>query len=120
MRKSDVCKSKYFRAADFPADWEKTVIIEMARTETFEGGRGKDGGSKLVVYFKREQSGLVCGPVLWDEMIKATGEEDSDDWAEHRVQLYRTMTMFGGKSVPAIRVREAPAETVKAKVKEAA
>ena len=64
MRKSDACPSKYFRAADVSADWTLTAEIEMARLEQFQGGRGD--GEKLVVYFKRQKSGLVVGPVLWD------------------------------------------------------
>jgi hypothetical protein len=108
MRKSDACPTKYFRAADLPADWELTAEIEMARLETFEGDRGKGDTEKLVVYFRKQKSGLVCGPVLWDQIIEATDEEDSDNWPGHFVQLYRTMTQFGSKTVPCVRVREAP------------
>src|SRR5262249_29183664 len=108
MRKSEACKSKFFRAADYPADWEQVYEVETARLEKFDGGK-----EKLVIFFRREQSGLVCGPVLWDEVIAARGEEDWDDWAGYRVQLYRTTTLYAGKTVPAIRVREAPPEPIK-------
>jgi len=117
MRKSEACPSKYLRAKDYPEDWSITVEIEIARYEKFEGRGKEDGTSKTVVYFQRQQSGLVLGPTLWEQMIKATGEEDSDDWPGHRVQLYRTEAQFGSDVVPAIRVRKAPAETAKAKVK---
>jgi hypothetical protein len=88
MRKSDVIKSKYFRAADMPSDWVLQAEIELARVEKFEGGKGKSGeAEKLVVYFLKQKSGLVCGPVLWDEMIAATGEEDTDLWPGTVIEL---------------------------------
>jgi hypothetical protein len=69
-----------------------------------------DGVEKLVVYFKRQKSGLVLGgPTLWDGFIEATGEEDSENWPGHLVELYRDKTNFGGRSVACIRVRAAEA-----------
>ena len=120
MRKSDACPTKYFRAADLPADWELTAEIEMARIETFEGDRDKGDAEKLVVYFRKQKSGLVCGPTIWDQLIEATNEEDSDDWPGHLVQLYRTMVQFGPKSVPAVRVRAAPEPVAKKPAKKPA
>jgi hypothetical protein len=64
MRKSEAYPSKYFKAKDYADDWTLTVEIEMARLEPFDNGRGKS--EKLVVYFRRQKSGLVCGPVLFD------------------------------------------------------
>ena len=104
MRKSDVHQSKYFKAVDFPAE-PMTVEIEMCRLEEFQQDGGKKT-EKLVVYFRRQKSGLVVGPTVWDQFIEATGEEDSDDWPGCRVELYRDKTPFGGKMVPCIRVRK--------------
>jgi hypothetical protein len=117
MRKSEACPSKYFRAKDCPEDWVLNAEIELARMEKFEGGRGKDGGEKMVCYFRRQKSGLVIGPVLWDALIELTGEEDSDNWPGHRVQLYRDVTQFGRETVPCIRVRAAPESSAKKPVK---
>ena len=115
-KKSEVCIGKYFRAADCPEGWAETKTIEMARVE--DVGRDNDKKEKLVVYFLRTKPGLVCGPTLWDQLIEASGEEDSNDWKGHVVELYRTMTSFGGKQVPCIRVRKPgapPKKTAKAK-----
>lgn len=107
MRKNDAYPSKYFKAANYPDDWTLTVEVEMTRLEEFEGGdRGKGSAKKLVVYFRKQQSGLVAGPVIWDQFIEATGEDDCDDWKGHRVELYRDYTPFAGKNVPCIRVRK--------------
>jgi hypothetical protein len=118
MRKSDAYPSKYFKAADFGDDWSLVVEIEMARMEEFSGDRGGRDAKKLVVYFRRQKSGLVVGPTVWDQFISATGEEDSDEWKGHRVELYRDYTAFAGKSVPCIRVRK-PTESKKSAKKPA-
>jgi hypothetical protein len=106
MRKNEAYPSKYFKAKDLPNDWTLTVEVEMARMEKFENGRGKEEAEKLVVYFRKQKSGLVTGPVVWDQFIEVTGEEDSDDWKGHLVELYRSTTQFGGDMVPCIRVRK--------------
>ena len=113
MRKKDAYPTRYFKAADLPDDWTLTVEIEMARMEDFQNDGGKKT-EKLVVYFRRQKSGLVTGPTVWDQFIEATGEEDSDNWKGHRVELYRDKTPFGGKMVACVRVRTAemaPAKT---------
>jgi hypothetical protein len=108
MRKSDAYPSKYFRAADLPDGWSLTAEIEMSRMEEFDsdtGGKVK----KLVVYLVRQKSGLVVGSVVWDQLVAATGEDDSDAWKGHTVELYKTETPFGRKIVPCVRVRRADA-----------
>jgi hypothetical protein len=57
--------------------------------------------------FRRQKSGLVIGPTLWDEFIKLTGEEDSDN-RPGPGSVVRDMTQFGRETVPCVRVREAP------------
>src|SRR6516225_9290698 len=103
MRKNQAYPSKYYKAKEYPDDWTLIVEIEMARLEPFENGRDKT--KKLVVYFRRQKSGLVCGPVLFDQIADVTGEDDSDNWPGHRVTLFRDITDFQGKDTPCIRVR---------------
>jgi hypothetical protein len=116
MRKNDAYPSKYFKAKDYVDDWTLTVEIEMARLEPFDNG-GKD--EKLVVYFRRQKSGLVTGPVIFDQIVEVTGQEDSDDWKGHRVELFRDWTKFQGKDVECIRVRK-PGEPPKKPSKKSA
>ena len=103
MRKNEAYPSRYFKAKDYPEDWTLTVEIEMARLESFENGKSKS--EKLVAYFRRQKSGLVCGPVLFDQIADVTGEDDSDNWKGHRVTLFRDTTQFQGQDTPCIRVR---------------
>jgi hypothetical protein len=103
-RKHEVITSKYFRAADFPEGWTLTAEIELARLENV--GQGNDAKQKLVVYFRRQKPGLVCGSVLWDQFIELTGEENSDNWPGHMAELFRTTTPFGREIMPCIRARK--------------
>jgi hypothetical protein len=118
MRKNEAYPSKYFKAKEHPDDWTLTVEVEIAHMENFENG--KDSRERLVVYFRRVKSGLVVGPTVWDQFIAATGEEDSDDWKGHRVELYRDWTQFQGKDVECIRVRKPPDEPAKKSKKKSA
>ena len=96
--------SKYFRASDHEDGWTQQAEIEMARMEELDSDKGTV--KKLVVYFRKQRSGLVVGSVVWDQFVVATGEDDSDNWKGKVVELYRTTTQFGAKIVPCVRVRK--------------
>jgi hypothetical protein len=103
-RKLDVHQAKYYRAADYPDDWVLVVIVEMARLEEFQNGAKTK--KKLVVYFEKQQPGLVIGPTVWDQFADITGSDESDDWKGARVELYRDKTPLRGEMVACIRVRK--------------
>jgi hypothetical protein len=107
MRKADAMPSRYFRAKDLPDGWSLQAEIELARLEKFEGERGKESTEKMVVFFRRQKSALVVGSVVWDQLVDATAEEDSDAWKGHMVTLFKTTCQFGRETVDCIRAREA-------------
>jgi hypothetical protein len=119
-KKHDVYPTKYFRAADLPDGWSLVAQVEMCRREEFDGKRDGEKIDKLVCYFRGHKSGLVVGPVVWDqiaEVMAANGvdkfnADDYEFWSEHWIELYRDRTLFGGKMVPCIRVR--PPSTIPA------
>jgi hypothetical protein len=111
MKRSDVFKSKYMKAKEHPDDWSQVVVIETTRMEDFKNGH--DTGQKLVAYFQRVQSGLVIGPTIFDEIVEATGQDDTANWKGCRIELYRAWTQFQGDTVPCIRVRQAAAPAKK-------
>jgi hypothetical protein len=113
MKKSDAYPPNYFKASEF-GDTPKVLEIETTRREKFENN-GKTE-EKTVVYFVGQKSGLVIGPVVWDQFEQVTGADDDKDWSGHRVELYRTTTQFGRDMVDCIRVR-APGTAVKPKSK---
>ena len=113
MRKRDAYPSKYFKAVEFP---DTPMVLEIRTTcrENFENG-GKTE-EKTVVYFVGQKSGLVIGPIVWDQIAEVTGCDDDKDWPGHRIELYRTKTQFGRDMVDCIRVR-APGTAAKPKPK---
>ena len=103
MKKRDAYPSKYFKATDFP-DKPMVLKIEMTRLEPFENN-GKSA-EKLVIYFVGQKSGLVIGPTVWEQIADVTGSDDTEDWPDQWLELYRDKTSFGGKMVDCIRVRK--------------
>jgi hypothetical protein len=127
-RKSEVYPTRYFRASGLPDGWSLTAQVEACRREPFDGERDGEKIDKLVVYFHGQKSGLVVGPVVWDqiaEVMAANGvdrsnADDYEFWPGHWLELHRDRTQFGGKMVPCIRVREPstiPSPKVKARAK---
>ncbi|MFY9836114.1 MAG: hypothetical protein WAK55_06520 [Xanthobacteraceae bacterium] len=102
MRKSDAFPTRFFKAKDFPYE-PQIFTVESVRVEEIK--HNDKTQSKYVVYFAGVKSGLVLGPTVWEEICKATGEEDSDNWRGRSIELFRTETIFGGKTVDCIRVR---------------
>jgi hypothetical protein len=92
MKKSDAYPPRYFKAGEF-GDTPKVLEIETVRREKFENG-GKTE-EKTVVYFVGQKSGLVIGPIVWDQIAEVTGCDDDKDWPHHHLELYRTKTPFG-------------------------
>jgi hypothetical protein len=105
-KKHEIFRSKYLKAADLDGR-SRTVTIEAARTETLKNDRGEE--TKTVLYFKSVRQALPLNLTNWDSVADVTGQDDSDDWPGHKVELYPTTTEMRGKTVDCIRIR-APAQ----------
>jgi len=105
-KKHEIFRSKYLKAADLDGR-PRTVTIEAARTETLKNDRGEE--TKSVLYFKGVRQALPLNLTNWDSVADVTGQDDSDDWPGHKVELYPTTTEMRGKTVDCIRIR-APAQ----------
>lgn len=106
VKKHEIFRSKYLKAADLDGR-PRTVTIEAARTETLKNDRGEE--TKTVLYFKGVRQALPLNLTNWDSVADVTGQDDSDDWPGHKVELYPTTTEMRGKTVDCIRIR-APAQ----------
>jgi hypothetical protein len=106
-KRDDIFPSKYLKAADLNGK-PVVVTIERAPLETL---KGLDGGEqvKTVLYFKGTKKMLPLNLTNWDAVAEITGEEDTDMWPGHTVEVYPSTTTMGGKTVPCIRIR-APAQ----------
>jgi hypothetical protein len=102
MKGNEIFPSKSLKAEDLNGS-EPVVTIERVSTQSFD-----DGSRKPIIHFKGKEKTLVCNKTNWNAIVEITGEEDSDNWAGHRIKLTVVRVDFQGKRVPAIRVEPAP------------
>lgn len=101
MKANDAFPSKFISAADLQG---REAIVKITHVATDEIG----GKQKFVCFFAGKSKGLVLNKTNWNNIVKITGHDDSDDWTGAHVCLYETMVDFQGESVPAVRVKVAP------------
>lgn len=95
--------SKYLKADDLRGR-PVTLEITAAPEETLTGFDGRQE-TKTVVYFAGTRKKLPCNRTNWNAIADVTGEEDSDRWPGHKIELYPSTTEMNGKTLPCIRVR---------------
>lgn len=60
---------------------------------------------KPVLHFEGKEKGMVLNGTCFDACVEITGEDDSDNWTGHRVQLYVDKNVqFQGKRVEGLRI----------------
>lgn len=96
---NDAFPSRYLKAGDLK---NKKVALTIVKVETDTIG----DESKLVVYFKGTDKGLVLNKTNANSIAVVTNSEDTDDWAGKKITLYPTKVEFQGKRVAAIRIEE--------------
>jgi hypothetical protein len=102
-RKEDVFPSRFLKAADL-GNKPITLTIASAELETLKSFDGKEQ-TKTVLAFKGAKKVLPLNVTNWDSVASVTGEEDSDQWSGHTVELYPDTTTMSGKSMACIRIR---------------
>ena len=113
-KRDEVFPSKYLKASDLSGK-PITVTIESATLETLKTLEGKEQ-TKTVLGFKGARKTLPLNATNWDAVADATGEDDTDRWPGHAIEIYPTTTKMGGKRVDCIRIRP-PAQRELPKVK---
>ncbi len=104
MKINDAFPSRYMKAADLKG---RAVVVEIqdAVAEPLKGLDGKTQ-TKTVLYFKNKKKSMPLNRTNFLAVAKATGEEDSDDWHGHKIELYPTTTQMAGEEVECIRIRQ--------------
>src|SRR5262245_23040091 len=101
-KRHEVFPSRYLQAADL-AGKPINVVIEKAPLETLESKNGEE--VKTVLYFRGAKKSLPLNRTNWDSVAEITGEDDSENWPGHQIQLYPTTTPLGADVVECIRIR---------------
>ena len=96
---SDFDKSKYFRAEDLQSEKKfriKEVTVDQIANE-----------DKLIVWFTNDKRGFVLNKTN-NRVLRAAFGNDVSNWKDEVLIIFPTMVPFGGKTVPALRVRIPP------------
>lgn len=77
------------------------LTIHGARMHKFD-----DGAEQIVIGFKEDTRELGLNKTNAGAIEEITGSNDTDDWEGKRIEIYVDKNvMYGGKKIPAIRVR---------------
>lgn len=99
----DVYGGNTLKAEDLPANFRGVCTIEAVHVQEFD----KEGGGKerkLVLRFQGKAKGLALNVTNANMAAEITGTRDYDYWPGRQVVMYRTMTDYAGRRVPAIRL----------------
>ena len=103
MRKEQVFPSKYLKASDLHGE-PLTVVIDAAPYEELTALDGKKE-SKVVLYFKGMKKCFPLNVTNFDSVVEVTGQEDSDGFPGHTLELFPWKTEMHGKMKDCIRIR---------------
>ena len=82
----------------------KSVKVTIADAEVKLIGKEDDASNKLVLSFKDKEKTLVLNKTNAEVIAAAYGDEEQA-WVDREIIMYPTVTTFGDKTVPCIRVR---------------
>lgn len=106
----DVYGGNSLKAEELPPNFKAVLTVDRVSVQQFTDRDDKSNKEKkLVLYFNGKEKGLVLNVTNANMMAEIAGSRDYDYWPGHAVLLYRTMTDFAGKRVPALRLDHVPA-----------
>lgn len=98
MRRDQLFPSKYLKVPDLKGR-EVAVTIESVEQTKIQGD------TVNVVHFENKEKGLIMNVTIYNQISKAAGSEDTDEWIGTKITLFPTTTEFKGEEVDCIRVR---------------
>jgi hypothetical protein len=102
-KRHEVFPSRYLKAADLAG---KPLDVDIERAPQEEFGSGADKDKKTVLYFRGGGTKpLPLNMTNWDAASAICGEDDTDNWSGHRLELYPSTTTLRGSTVDCIRIR---------------
>ena len=97
MKGADIFPSNYIKADDLKGR-DVPVVISDAKIEKL----GND--QKLVLYFQRQDKGMVCNKTNFGRIAYLYGDE-TNDWTGKEIVLTSEFVEFQGRTVKGLRVR---------------
>ena len=96
-------KSRFLKAEDLNKQEHKVTIANVVLEEMEDDKTGLPM-NKLALMFEGVEKGILLNKTNSDVLSDCYGG-DTDAWLGKSISIYPTMVSFGGKSVPAIRLR---------------
>lgn len=105
MRRNDVFPSPWLAATDLP-EGDTVLTIAEVKMEKLKDPKTQKEDEKPVIFFQEDDvKPMVCNVTNWKQIEKATGCEDSEEWAGKKVTLFTMEVEAFGELRLAIRVR---------------
>jgi hypothetical protein len=101
-KRHEVFPSRFLTAADLNGK-AVTLTIDRAPLEPLKNKNREE--TKTVLYFRGTRKVLPLNRTNWDAVADITGEDDSENWPGHQIQVWPTTTSFGADVVDCIRIR---------------
>ena len=104
--KNEVFPSKYLKAEGLKG---RPVVVKIAKS-AYEKLKNPSGVEqmKVVLSFHKSEKLLPLNVTNFDSVMDITGEDNSDNWVGHKVELFSAHTEMQGKTVNCIRIRKPP------------
>jgi len=100
--KSEAFPSRFLKPVDLNG---QPCILEMKEVKREPVKFNGKEETKHVLYFAGTGKALILNATNWDSIVDITGEDDSDNWAPHIIEVYPTTTDVRGIETDCIRVR---------------
>jgi len=106
MKRSEVFPSKYLKASDLNG---KSAVVTIERV-TFEKLRAPDGKEqeKVVLAFVKAKKTLPLNLTNYNAVTDIVGDDETDKWPGHQIELFADKTQMAGKTVDCVRIRPPP------------
>jgi hypothetical protein len=102
--KDEMFPSKYLKAGELKGN-PVVVKIASATPEKLKNASGVEQRKVVLTFFKTEKQ-LPLNATNFDAVMDITGEDDSDNWSGHKIELYPTETTLRNDVVKCIRIRK--------------
>lgn len=119
MKRTEVFPSKWLAATDLP-DGDCVLTIDHLEMVTVKNQQTQRDEEKPALHFREDVKPMLVNTTNWKQIEKATGHDDSDDWAGKKIILFATEVEAFGEMRLAIRVRSHAPKQVAAPAKPAA
>lgn len=97
MKISDKFKGKFLKTEDFDKEGKVFTVTTVIEDEI-------GGEDKLVMFFKETENGFPLNRTNAENLAEEFGD-DTDEWEDQKVRIFRDTTMYQGKRTPCLRAK---------------